>query len=222
MQDVKRKRTAVLLAIAAVCAAVLVAGCFRYEQTVVLNAEGTAEVTVSYSVPAALAGDERELSPAPLPDAGPGAPSHEEEEAALKSAFRRFGVEVINVSVVDDGDFRTYAVTGTIAEPGVLDPALPYFGEHKTEYEADDKSVTFKETIENELSKKERPTDEEKPLLEALFPDCGFTFRVVMPGPVKETNGTVSADGRTVEWRFGLAEFLFAEKVEMWVEAAAE
>jgi hypothetical protein len=200
----------------------LAAGCFRYEQTVVLNAEGTAEVTVTYSVPAALAGDEREPSPAPLPDAGPGAPSHEEEAAALESTFRRFGVEVTDVSVADDGDFRTYEVTGTVAGPDALGPALPYFDEHKTEYKTDGKSVKFKETIEHKLSKKERPTDEEKPLLEALFPDCGFTFRVIMPGPIKETNGTVGADGRTVEWCFGLAEFLFTEKVEMWAEAGIE
>ncbi len=223
MPDINLKiATGFLLTLTASYAAVLVAGCFRYEQTVVLGADGTAEVTVTYSVPAALAGEGPDISPAPLPDAGPGAPSYEEEAAALKAAFRRFGVEVTDASVVDEDNFRTYAVTGTVADPGVLGPALPYFDEHKTEYKADDKSVKFKETIENKLSKKERPTDEEKPLVEALFPDCGFTFRVVMPGPVKETNGTVNADGRTVEWRFGLAEFLFAEKVEMWVEASVE
>lgn len=223
MRDVKRNSVVVfLLTLTAVCTVFMVTGCFRYEQTVVLNAEGTAEITVSYSIPTVLTAEESNLPPAPLPDAGPGAPSYEEEEAALKAAFRRFGVEVTYASVDDDGDFRPYAVTGTIADAGALGPALPYFDEHKTEYEADGETVKFKETIENELSKNERPTDEEKLLAEALFPDCGFTFRVVMPGPVKETNGTVSADGRTVEWCFGLAEFLFSENVEMYVEAEIE
>jgi hypothetical protein len=219
MQDIKS--ISVLLSTTAVWAAFVVAGCFRYEQTVVLNADGTADVTVSYSVPATLAGEEPELT-ANLPDAGPGSSSNEEEAAALKSAFRRFGVEVVDSSVAVEGDFLTYAVNGTVADAGVLGRVLPYFDGHETEYKAGDKSVTFKETIENELSKEERPTDEEKPLIEALFPDCGFTFRVVMPGQVLETNGTVSTDGRTVEWCFGLAEFLFAEKVEMWVEAGVE
>jgi hypothetical protein len=216
------KKPAVLLITAIALAAVVGSGCFRYEQTVVLSVDGPAEVTVSYSVPRVLTEDERGLSPASLPDAGPGASSYEEETAALKSAFRRFGVEVADSSVADDGDFLTYAVTGTVADPGVLGHVLPYFEKHKTEYEADDKSITFKESVENKLPKDELPTDEERPLLEALFPDCGFTFRVVMPGPIKETNGTVNADGRTVEWCFGLAEFLFAEKVDMWVEAAVE
>ncbi len=34
--------------------------------------------------------------------------------------------------------------------------------------------------------------------------------------------GDYDDGGRTVEWRYGLAEFLFAEKVEMWVEGAGE
>ncbi|UCE26758.1 MAG: hypothetical protein JSW52_10495 [Candidatus Coatesbacteria bacterium] len=217
MRNVSEKR-AVLLITATALTAVVGSGCFRYEQSIVLDADGTAQVTVSYSVPRVLTDEERELSPAILPDAGAVTPLYDEETAALKSAFRRFGVDVTDASVADDGDFLTYAVTGTVADPDALGSVLPYFDEHKTEYKADEKTARFKETIENDLSEVDRPTDEEKPLLEALFPDCGFTFRVVMPGPVKDTNGTVGADGRTVEWRFGLAEFLFAEKVEMWAE----
>jgi hypothetical protein len=222
MQDIKIKSAAFILTFIAATTVFTVGGCFRYEQTVVLNADGTADVTISYSVPAVVVSEDRTSPVNPLPDAAPAAGSYIDEAAALKSAFRRFGIEVTDASVAEDGDFQTYTVSGTVADAGALGSSLPFFDKHETGYKTDDDSVKFSEVIENELSKNERPADEEKPLLEALFPDCGFTFRVVMPGPVKKTNGTVGADGRTVEWRFGLAEFLFNEKIEMSVESGIE
>lgn len=222
MRDIKIKSAALFLTLIAATTVFMAGGCFRYEQTVVLNADGTADVTVSYSVPAAVVSEDRNPSVNPLPDAAPAAGSYIDETAALKSAFRRFGVEVTDASVAEEGYFRTYMVSGTVPDAGALGSSLPFFDKHETEFTADDGFINFSEIIKNELSKNERPTDEEIPLLEALFPDCGFTFRVVMPGPVGETNGTVGADGRTVEWRFGLAEFLFNEKIEMYVEAETE
>jgi hypothetical protein len=222
VQDIKIKTVALLLTLTAATAVFTAGGCFRYEQTVVLNADGTADVTVSYSVPAVVVSEDRNPPVNPLPDAAPAAGSYVDEAAALKSAFRRFGIEVTDASVAEDDDFQTYTVYGIAPDAGALGSSLPFFDKHETEFKADDDSVKFSEVIENELSKNERPTDEEKPLLEALFPDCGFTFRVVMPGPLTETNGTIGADGRTVEWRFGLAEFLFSEKIEMYVEAETE
>jgi hypothetical protein len=235
MRTVKRNGGgATLLALTVVCTVIAVSGCFRYEQTVVFDADGTADVTVSYSVPGVLAGEEPDIPPTPLPDAyggdeitpdearNPSRPNYEDETAALRAAFRRFGLEVADAAVFKEGDFLTYRVNGTVADAGALGSVLSYFDRHETEYKSNDKSVRFREVIENKLPKKGLPTDEEKPLLESLFPDCGFTFRVVMPEPVKEANGIVGADGRTVEWRFGLAEFLFSEKVEMFAEAGIE
>lgn len=215
---------------------VAVVGCFRYEQTVVVRADGTADITISYAVPAVIAAPAPAETPEVVPDAPkpaerpapggpaliPTAPAYEEEAAALRSRFTYAGFEVAEARVFDEGEMRTYRVRGRLVDPGAADEVLGFLGDHRLEVDPGPDSVEVVEVVKSALGESARPTDEETALLETLFPDCGFTFRLVLPGRVKETNGTVGADGQTVEWRYGLTEFLFAKKMEMRAKGANE
>jgi len=61
----------------------------------------------------------------------------------------------------------------------------------------------------------EETSEESEELARALFEGYTFTYTVVMPGKVTETNGTVGEDGRTVTWKWPLYDFAQQEEIVM-------
>jgi hypothetical protein len=69
---------------------------------------------------------------------------------------------------------------------------------------------TFKQTIRNELGDEDKKTaKEDEEFARALFRDYAFTFSVVMPGVVADSDGIVGEDGRTVTWKIPTADVIF-------------
>jgi hypothetical protein len=81
----------------------------------------------------------------------------------------------------------------------------------------------FKQVIWNEREEEPEETSKEsEELARSLFEGYTFTYTVVMPGPVVDTNGTLAEDGRTVTWEWPLYDFANLEEVEMTAESRKE
>ncbi|UCH77282.1 MAG: hypothetical protein JSU81_05950 [Candidatus Coatesbacteria bacterium] len=61
----------------------------------------------------------------------------------------------------------------------------------------------------------EESSEENEELARALFEGYTFTYTVVMPGDVTDTNGIVADDGRTVTWEWPLYDFAQQEEIVM-------
>jgi len=76
---------------------------------------------------------------------------------------------------------------------------------------------TFTQLIRNDRKKEkaEEPSPETEALTRQMFDGYTFSYEVVMPGEVTDTNGTVAADKRTVTWSWPLYDFTEMEEIKM-------
>lgn len=80
---------------------------------------------------------------------------------------------------------------------------------------------SFSQVIHNEPKDKESESSaESEALAKQMFEGYTFTYSVTMPGEVKETNGTVAEDKRTVTWSWPLYDFSQMKTVEMTATSA--
>lgn len=195
--------SALILAVGA--AVFLAAGCMDYSQKIVVAEDGSATVTLDGWLDEALAGVSEDLS----------AETGESENIFLSEFEGEPGVEILGSSVETDEPtgVEHHHVTFNVESSDALED-LPSFGESgSVKWETNGGEVTFEQKIRNETEEYEAAEDEE--LMRSLFEGYTWTYEVVMPGPVTETNGTVGADGRTVTWTWSLFDITLLEEVVM-------
>jgi hypothetical protein len=90
------------------------------------------------------------------------------------------------------------------------------FEDQGMSFEKKGKKYIFTQTITHESEEAEEETSaESEELARALFEGYTFTYTVVMPGKILETNGTPAEDGRTASWEWPLYDFTQQEEIVM-------
>jgi hypothetical protein len=189
-----------------VVAVFLTAGCMDYSQKIVIAEDGSAMVVLDSWLDESLAGLSEDVSA--------------ETGAARNIFLSEFegepGTEIIGSSVEMDEETKVehHHITVNVESSDALD-GLPSFGGESgiLQWKTGGGEATFEHKLYNET---EAYADaEEEALMRSLFEGYTWTYEVVMPGPITQTNGTVGADGRTVTWAWTLFEFAMTEEIVM-------
>jgi len=195
----------ITLALTVGAVVLLAAGCMDYSQKIVVSEDGSATVTLDGWLDEALSGLSENVS------AETGGP----ENIFLDEFEGKPGVKLLESFTETDEatGVEHHHITFNVKSPDALED-LPSFGESGSiKWETKGDEITFEQQIRNETEEYEAPEDEE--LMRSLFEGYTWTYEVVMPGPITETNGTVGADGRTVTWTWPLFDFTLLEEIAM-------
>lgn len=82
--------------------------------------------------------------------------------------------------------------------------------------------LVFAQKMINENKKKEETSPDTDQMMRELFKGYTMTYVVTMPGEVKQTNGTLGEDKRTITWQWSLYDFSKMETIELTATANAK
>jgi len=206
--------------------ALTMAACVSYHQKLALNADGSGRLEtdmwmddmsgLTAAMTAATAGPATAETAAPAPLAIP----EEMGPAFTNVAGLRIEENWARRETVSEGG-ATSKKEHTRLVLSFDDLALlqgrGMFGKQELSLKTKSGKCTFTQLIRNDKKKEE--TGETSPETEALtrqmFEGYTFSYEVVMPGEVTDTNGTVAADKRTVTWSWPLYDFTEMEEIKM-------
>ncbi len=195
----------------------MVAGCISYEQKITFQPDGSGTVVADMWVD--------RLSPT-ADDEGPAveAPTPEVSEEMGPAFADLEGVAVAEnwVKVEGEGDDRrehtrlalNFGDVGKLVGHGIFD-------KQELSFRKEGDNFVFAETIHNNPQESESSAESEE-LARAMFEGYTFTYTVVMPAAVVETNGTLAENQRTVTWSWPLYDFATLDEIVMTATAAAE
>jgi hypothetical protein len=181
------------------------AGCFKYDQDMTLNEDGSGTVSIHYNAPAQKELGEDE-EPAAWIEKVPELPI---SERAIADSFGGMPlvVEGVNVTTVDGYPDVSYRVK--------FDDVEDLNGRGIFSFEGGKFAQTFSLRAEEGVWTYEQVIDFDWPLEEESYYEynlsrCALTFQVKPPGEIVESNGT-TAEGNTVRWEYTLADVLNKE-----------
>lgn len=194
-------------------ALVAVAGCITYEQHTTFEEDGSGRIVVDTWVDYF---DEEEEDGEEAATAEPELEIGEEMGPAFAS-LDGVTVEENWIKLEGEGEDRvehTRLVLGFDDVENLTGHGI--FEDQDMSFEKKGKKYTFTQTITHKSEEEEEETSpESEELARALFEGYTFTYTVVMPGKIVETNGTLGEDGRTVTWEWPLYEFTQEEEIVM-------
>lgn len=202
----------IIRAVALCGAMVVVAGCISYKQHTTFESDGSGRVIVDVWVDR-FGGAEEEDQAASAQTA----PEINEEIGPAFAGLEGVTVEENWVKIEGEEDEQrehtrlvlTFDKVESLAGHGV-------FEKQELSFQKEDDEFAFTQTIRNEPEKEPQEySDESEELARSLFEGYTFTYAVVMPGRVVDTNGTLGEDGRTVTWEWPLYDFSNQEKIVM-------
>ncbi len=175
---------------------VLAAGCINYTQKMTLNADGSGTVIVHYT------SDD--------PEGTGGAPVLPFTENEIVAGYKGSKLVVRDVVPDAEGDEYQAGVTYQIDFDDVADlnnyGAFAFEDKLAQNFYVNDLGDTLSFMQTTSLTMDVEDT--------SMLDSYRFTYKLVCPGDVTETNGTLSGDGRTVAWLYTLPE-LINDTVEM-------
>lgn len=192
-----------LPAAAALFALYLAGGCLDYKQHIAIRKDGSATVTVEGWVDAILKDASEHAEPGGLGN------------IFLADLEGKEGISILDsaVDVNEETGVEHHYVKFEAESAEALGAVPPFKNGIKIDWGADNDEIVFEEKIENEVKELDNPADEET--FKFLLEGYTWTYAVEMPGEVTDTNGTVSANGRTVTWSWSLYEFSRTNEVIM-------
>jgi hypothetical protein len=185
-----------LLFIVLVAAVVITAGCIDYDQGMALKADGSGTVVIHYT------SDD--------PEGTGGAPVLPFTEDEIIAGYK--GSNLVVRDIVPDAESDEYhaGVTYQIDFDKVTDLnnyGVFFFEDKLTQnFYLNNLGDTLSFIQTTSVTMEVEDT--------SMLDSYGFTYKLVCPGDVTETNGTLSGDGRTVAWSYTLPE-LINNTVEM-------
>jgi hypothetical protein len=192
-------------------ALVAVAGCISYEQHTTLEEDGSGRVVVDTWVDYFGEEEAGEETAAQEPELEIG-----EEMGSAFTALAGVTVEENWVKLEGEGEDRTEHTRLALGFDKIENlSGHGVFKDQELSFSKQGKKYTFTQTIAHELEEKTEEAAEYEDLSRSLFEGYTFTYTVVMPGPVVETNGTLADDGRTVTWEWPLYDFTQQEEIVM-------
>jgi hypothetical protein len=196
---------AIILAVGT--AAFLAAGCMDYSQKIVVHEDGSATVTIDSWLDEVLTGLAEEII---VEDGFSG-------NILLYEFENKPGIEILDsfVEIDEKTGLERHHVEFNVESSKVLED-LPSFGKSgSAKWETNGDGVSFERILRNDDAIKEYENAEDEESMRSLFEGYTWTYEVVMPGPVTETNGTVGADGRTATWSWSLFDITLLEEIVM-------
>ncbi|MCP4228997.1 MAG: hypothetical protein GY771_02470 [bacterium] len=203
---------------AAVLSVMLVAGCIDYEQTITINDDlsGTAEFNIGMN-----------------PNLG----DNMNEDGSMSDTPRNFLVEdfseVPGCKIEDDSysydaetEMEHFSAKLKLDDLNGIN-GYGLYEENKTLSVTEENGViTYREVLM--VSRGETPPDtipddemsEDEKMMREMMEGYSFTYRVVMPSNITETNGEIGEDGRTVTWTWPTSEFFGLGEIEVFAKCA--
>ena len=201
---------------AAVLAVVVIAGCMDYEQTITVNDDlsGYAEFKVGMN-----------------PKLG----DNMNEDGTMSETPRNFLVEdfseVPGCKIEDDSysydaetEMEHFSAKLKLDDLNGINGYGLYEEDKTLSVTEENEVITYREVLM--LRRKETPSDtipddemsEDDKMLREMMEGYSFTYRVIMPGKVTETNGKIDEDGRTVTWTWPTSEFIGLGETEVYAK----
>ena len=206
--------------ILALCGAVaLVAGCVSYKQQMTFESDGSGRMVLDVWVP--YYGVEK---------TGPAADEKltaELDEEMVVSFADREGVRIDEkwAKLEAEEDERLEHIHVVVAFDDIEKLNVSDILENqKITFRSTGDGFIYEQAIIRERGEaaEEALEPEYEELTRTLFEGFTFTYTVVMPGRVVESNGSIGEDGRTVTWEWPLYDFVKKEEVIMTAKAAKE
>ncbi|UCE27046.1 MAG: DUF4282 domain-containing protein [Candidatus Coatesbacteria bacterium] len=183
----KRK---LIIGVTLAVAVVFAAGCINYEQEIYLNADGSGTVIVRYT------SDD--------PEGNSGTPILPFTEDEIIAEYKGSNLVVRDVVPDADNDEYSAGVTYQIDFDDVTDLndyGIFSVGDKLTQtFYLNDLGDTVSYMQTTSLTMDVEDT--------SMLDSYKFTYKLICPADVTETNGTLSADGRTVAWLYTLPELI--------------
>ncbi len=202
----------IIRAVAISGALVVVAGCISYKQHIAFESDGSGRIVVDVWVDHFdIAEEEDQAASAET------APEINEELGPAFADLDGVTVEENWVKIEEEGEERREHSRLALAFDKVERLAgRGVFEKQELSFQKEGNEFAFAQNIRNEPEEEpEEYSEESEELARSLFEGYTFTYSVVMPGRVVDTNGTVAEDGRTVTWEWPLYEFSNQETIIM-------
>ncbi len=202
----------IIRAVAISGALVVVAGCISYKQHIAFESDGSGRIVVDVWVDHFnIAEEEDQAASAET------APEINEELGPAFADLDGVTVEENWVKIEEEGEERREHSRLALAFDKVERLAgRGVFEKQELSFQKEGNEFAFAQNIRNEPEEEpEEYSEESEELARSLFEGYTFTYSVVMPGRVVDTNGTVAEDGRTVTWEWPLYDFSNQETIIM-------
>ncbi len=202
----------IIRAVAISGALVFVAGCISYKQHIAFESDGSGRIVVDVWVDRFdIAEEEDQAASAQT------APEINEELGPAFADLEGVTVEENWVKIEEEGEERREHSRLALAFDKVERLAgRGVFEKQELSFQKEGNEFAFAQNIRNEPEEEpEEYSEESEELARSLFEGYTFTYSVVMPGRVVDTNGTLAEDGRTVTWEWPLYDFSNQETIIM-------
>jgi hypothetical protein len=193
-------------------ALLLIAGCISYEQHTTFAEDGSGRVVVDTWVD--YFGEDEEGD-----ETGEEAPATEigQEMGPAFADVDGVAVEENWTKLEGEGEDRRAHARLALAFEKIENVAgRGIFENQNMSFDKQGKKYVFTHTIRHEAKgESEDSTAESEELARTLFEGYTFTYTLVMPGKIVETNGVPGEDRRTVTWEWPLYDFSQQEEIIM-------
>jgi hypothetical protein len=202
----------IIRAVAISGALVVVAGCISYKQHITFERDGSGRIVVDVWVDRFDTAEEEDQAASAQT-----APEINEELGPAFAYLEGVTVEENWVKIEGEGDERRKHSRLALAFDKIERLAgRGVFEKQELSFEKEGNEFAFAQNIRNEPEEEpEEYSEESEELARSLFEGYTFTYSVVMPGRVVDTNGTLAEDGRTVTWEWPLYDFSNQETIIM-------
>jgi hypothetical protein len=202
----------IIRAVALCGALAVVAGCISYKQHITFESDGSGRVVVDVWVDRFEIAEEEDQAAS-----AQNAPEINEELGPAFAGLDGVTVKENWVKIEGEGDERREHSRLALAFDKVERLAgRGVFEKQELSFQKEGDEFAFEQNIRNEPKEEpEEYSEESEELARSLFEGYTFTYTVVMPGRVVDTNGTPGEDGRTVTWEWPLYDFSNQEKIVM-------
>jgi uncharacterized protein YceK len=224
----------VLVPVLAIVAALGMVGCVSMTQNIAFNADGSSKVTLDMWVDdlskwgadtAAAAGTPGTAGTAataaqPPTEETPAVPEQppavEDEMGPAFAGIEGVTIEENWAKYEGEGDARkTHAHLVMSVDKIEKLSKIGVFKGSELSLAKKGGKLAFTQKMLNEQQKKEETSPETDQMMRELFKGYTMTYVVTMPGDVKETNGTLGDDKRTITWQWSLYDFSKMESIEL-------
>jgi hypothetical protein len=207
-----------LIAIAAALTVILTAGCIDYEQTITINEDLSGDAEFNIGMNPYMGENMNE----------DGSMSETPSNFLVKDYSNVAGCKIVSDSYSYDPDIELehYSIGLKFDNLNDINGYGLYEQDKTLSVTEEDGVITYREEVvfhneeppPNPIDESEMSDDER--MIREMMEGFTFTYRVVMPGAVTETNGEIDEDGRTVTWIWPASEFIQLGDIEVFAKCA--
>ncbi len=192
----------------------LIAGCINYDQQMELNTNGSGKMVMHYSMAQQL------VSMMQMGGSAGGEGDQEMpfklKEDEVKADLAAPGVKVEKFETKTEGDQQHFYVHISFDNVTSLNKTKT-FKDMPVTWKEEKGAVTFSQVLKGKKKEANTGADEAmgKQMAQAMFGNAAFKYSLKLPAkalPAPATNGTISEDGRSVNWTFPLVELDSGDK----------